>query len=131
MEKVNGSNSRTLVTYVANVSRKNAFKFWRELYTSQVDLKGIPIFIMNMIIKRHPLAVHFVRRQMIDPSGTARPRCSSSATRSSDDSDDDWSLYQSIDLPDDFVPNDDRNSSSEENGTAFEQSMPMEHFTKL
>ena len=33
----------------------------------QTDLKGLPIFIMNYVLKRHPLALHYVRRQLTDP----------------------------------------------------------------
>ena len=33
----------------------------------QTDLKGLPIFMMNHVLKRHPLALHYVRRQLTDP----------------------------------------------------------------
>lgn len=33
----------------------------------QTDLKGLPIFIMNHVLKRHPLALHYVRRQLTYP----------------------------------------------------------------
>lgn len=33
----------------------------------QTDLKGIPVFMMNHVLKRHPLALFYVRRQLTDP----------------------------------------------------------------
>ena len=33
----------------------------------QMDLKGIPAFIMNQVLKRHPLALHYIRIQLTDP----------------------------------------------------------------
>lgn len=86
--------------------------------------------MMNMVLKRHPLAVHFVRRQMIAPSRpAANPRPRSGSQSRDDEEEEDCSSHQSIDLPDDFVPR--PKSSCEEYGTSYEQSMPMEHFTKL
>lgn len=135
MDKLNGSSSRTLVTYVGNVNSvlmSTCVNHLFSIHFLQVDLKGIPIFVMNLVLRRHPFAVHFIRQQMIAPSeqsaASVRPRRLSSV---SSDDDDDWSLYQSLDLPDDFVPNADHDSSSEEYGTSYEQSMPMEYFTKL
>ena len=42
----------------------------------QTDLKGLPIFIMNHVLKRHPLALHYVRRQLTDPYAVSH-NCSS------------------------------------------------------
>lgn len=86
--------------------------------------------MMNLVLRRHPLAVHFVRQQMINQSKKAAVNVMTPSNHDDDD-DDGWSLHWSLDLPDDFVPIADSNSSSEDYGTYFEQSMPMEHFTKL
>ena len=32
----------------------------------QTDLKGLPAFIMNQALKRHPLALHYMRTQLIN-----------------------------------------------------------------
>ena len=32
----------------------------------QTDLKGLPVFMMNHVLKRHPLALHYVRRHLTD-----------------------------------------------------------------
>ena len=91
-------------------------------------MKGIPIFVMNLVLKRHPLAVHFVRQQMINPSKKAAANLTTPSDYDDDDDDDGWSSHWSLDLPEDFVPTADSNSSTED---CFEQSMPIEHFTKL
>ena len=109
-----------------------------KVYASkQVDLKGLPVFVMNLVLKRHPLAIHFVRQQMINPSSARARHPSDSvaeALGSEEERDDVESTSHHFDLPDDFVP-DSRNSSSsrvsEEYGCLYEQSMPIEHFTKL
>lgn len=41
-------------------------------FVFQTDLKGLPIFIMNHVLKRHPLALHYVRRQLTDPYAVSR-----------------------------------------------------------
>lgn len=99
----------------------------------QVDLKGIPILVMNLVLKRHPLAIHYVRQQMIDPKMCTRSRHTSTSSAMAndydDDDDDDSYLYQSMELPDDFIPGNDSDSDTHSN--SYEQSMPMEFFTKL
>ena len=32
-----------------------------------MDLKGIPAFIMNQVLKRHPLALYYIRIHLTDP----------------------------------------------------------------
>ena len=109
------------------------------LHMVQVDLKGIPTFVMNLVLKRHPLAVHYVRQQLINPkdlvSQQSRLRLpsSSSSTLSADDQDiDDTHIFMSMELPEDFVPSGyDSEDSNDMCSSSFEQSMPIEHFTKL
>ena len=107
----------------------------------QVDLKGLPIFVMNLVLRRHPLAVYYVRRQMIDPNqpstaDSGRHRSTSSVERSlsltSDEEFDDTYIFQSMELPEDFVPSGyDSDASDNVYSCSYEQSMPIEHFTKL
>ena len=33
----------------------------------QTDLKGLPVFMMNHVLKRHPLALYYIRRQLTEP----------------------------------------------------------------
>lgn len=88
-----------------------------QLLILQIDLKGLPIFIMNLVLKRHPYAVHYIRRQLIDPSLNKKPK---ELTRSGDSS-------QSPDLPEDFAPESNDSGLSD----SYEQSIPIEHFLKL
>ena len=39
----------------------------------QTDLKGIPFFIMNHVLKRHPMAVHHIRRQFVPLAASPTP----------------------------------------------------------
>ncbi|XP_064403514.1 uncharacterized protein LOC135348997 [Halichondria panicea] len=55
LEPYNGSSSKTLVTYIGDT-----------------DLKGIPNFMMNQVLKRHPLALRYIRYQL-----TERPQIES------------------------------------------------------
>ena len=32
-----------------------------------MDLKGIPAFIMNQVLKRHPLALYYIKIHLTDP----------------------------------------------------------------
>ena len=32
-----------------------------------MNLKGLPAFIMNQVLKRHPLALYYIRIQLTDP----------------------------------------------------------------
>ncbi len=32
-----------------------------------MDLKGLPAFIMNQVLKRHPLALYYIRVHLTDP----------------------------------------------------------------
>lgn len=32
-----------------------------------MNLKGLPAFIMNQVLKRHPLALFYIRIQLTDP----------------------------------------------------------------
>lgn len=92
---------------------------------------------MNLVLKRHPFAVYYIRRQMVDPSLAGhRSRCNSSISHFSEEEDTEGYLDHrslDIDLPDDFVPNsfsEEEEDSDSQCGRSFEQSMPMEFFTQ-
>ena len=93
-------------------------------------MKGIPVFVMNVVLKRHPLSIFYIRKQL-ETTAPALPVAKRKGQRFSDTSDttsDEEDLFgQAVDLelPDDFIPGDSNDLCS-----SYEQSMPMEHFTK-
>ncbi len=103
------------------------------IMTTQVDLKGIPIFVMNLVLKRHPLAVYYVRRQMVDPLivGGFRSRCSSSVSTFSEDEDGERYLdHGSLADIDDYALDSCSEDGSDSQSQSFEESMPIEYFTQ-
>lgn len=46
-------------------------KFTCSLCLFQSDLKGLPAFFENQVLKRQTLAVHYIRKQLIRPQSTS------------------------------------------------------------
>ncbi len=88
------------------------------------------MFVMNLVLKRHPLAIHYIRTQMIDSGryGAARkeiqPRDSVSSMGDDEDLGDsiEHFIIESLDR---------NNGSNSDTCTYYEESIPIEHFTKI
>ena len=39
----------------------------------QIDPKGIPLFMMNHVLQRHPMAIHHIRRQFVTLATSPTP----------------------------------------------------------
>lgn len=76
----------------------------------QTDTKGLPVFVMNQVLKRQTLSVHHIRRQLISPEQARRQ-----------DSSDDEENGQTI------TGNTKRKDSSKVE--SFEESVPTSQFT--
>jgi len=78
------------------------------------------------VLKRQPLAIYYVRRQMmvVGMAGSSRPRQSSEHSESDDE---DFVILESLELPDDFVP---ESSGDRDKDKLYEQEVPVEHFVR-
>lgn len=74
-------------------------------------MKGLPIFVMNQILKRHPLALHYVRRQLTDSQDM------SSVQDSSDDEENSELTMTGL-----------HESKEKSFRTEFEEEVPTRHF---
>ena len=76
----------------------------------QTDLKGLPPLIMNHVLKRHPLALRCIRRQLEEVPRDATPY-------SDDDDDDDYLETAETDL-----------GGGLQKSGQFEETVPTGHF---
>lgn len=68
-------------------------------------MKGLPAFVLNQVLKRHTWAIHYIRRQLINPEETA-------SENSSGDEDPKFG-----------------NTESDRKDSSFEDQVPTSHFT--
>lgn len=79
-----------------------------------MDLKGIPYFMMNQVLKRHPLALRYIRYQLTDTTHTDSDVSGSDEELAPSGIND--SSYQS--------------SVEESSGQRYRDSLPIRHFLR-
>lgn len=73
----------------------------------QTEMKGLPTFVLNQALKRHTWAIHYIRRQLVNPQEPA------SQLDSSEDEDSNFGHTE---------------SDSDRKESSFEEQVPTSHF---
>lgn len=87
-------------------------------------MKGLPTFLSDLVVKRYPLAIHYLRTQMMVHK---EKRTRTQSEVSSECEEEELLLFNSMDLPDDFIPESTGDSKEEQH---YEQTVPIECFIR-
>lgn len=82
LEKYDGSECSTLVSYLAHVRQEplqTCTCVVDPCFSLQLDLKELPPVIVNRVLRRQPLAIHYIRRCITIPSSVPATLASSFA----------------------------------------------------
>ena len=76
VEPFRGSSTSSLLTTFANVSQLHLFieAFFTLWKSPQIDLKGVPLFLMTQVLRKYPMAIQYIQKTFSSTSGRQSPQ---------------------------------------------------------